>query len=246
MTNQPDRHPVSEVAAPASPCEAGRVLVRLCVAVLLGTGAAGCERETSRSSNPPATQPGGADSTAGDDSKVAGFGGRLSAAAVERTRHSVRYDSKYMKIPYPGGDVPAGTGVCTDVVIRSFRAVGIDLQKEVHEDMRGNFSRYPRIWGLKQPDTNIDHRRVPNLMTFFERRGVALPVTREKNDYLPGDVVAWKLGNGRTHIGLVVDRKTSAGRPMVVHNIGAGPKVQDCVFSWKIIGHYRYPHRSTS
>jgi uncharacterized protein YijF (DUF1287 family) len=212
-------------------------------------GAAGCEKDTSgtsRSSNPPATQPGKTDSTAGADSKVVGFGGRLSAAAVERTRHSVRYDSAYVKIPYPGGDVPAGTGVCTDVVIRSFRAVGIDLQKEVHEDMRDSFSRYPQTWGLNGPDSNIDHRRVPNLMTFFERRGAALPATRDESDYLPGDVVSWKLDNGRTHIGLVVNRKSLAGCPMIVHNIGAGPKTEDCLFAWKIIGHYRYPHRLTS
>ena len=136
------------------------------------------------------------------------------------------------------------TGVCTDVIIRSYRAVGIDLQKEVHEDMRANFGRYPQIWGLKGPDSNIDHRRVPNLMTFFERRGAALTVTRDGNDYLPGDVVAWELGNGRKHIGLVIDRTLRTGRRMAVHNIGAGPKAEDCVFAWKIIGHYRYPRRS--
>ncbi len=211
------------------------MLVRLCLVVSLGIALVGCEKESS-----------GTDRLSNPTTRETDFGGRLSAAAIERTRHRVRYDSKYVKIPYPGGDVPADTGVCTDVIIRSYRAVGIDLQKEVHEDMQGNFSEYPQIWELKRPDSNIDHRRVPNLMTFFERCGAALPVTRDKNDYFPGDVVAWKFGNGRTHIGLVVARKTSAGRPMIVHNIGTGPKNEDCLFDWKIIGHYRYSHRSTS
>ncbi len=226
----------------------GRILVGLCLVVLLGISAAGCEKDrtgTSRSSNPPPAQSSRASSTASSDPRSASFGQRLATAASERTQHKVRYDPKYVKIPYPGGDVAADTGVCTDVIVRSYRAVGIDLQKEVHEDMRANFSRYPQIWGLKGPDSNIDHRRVPNLMTFFERRGAALPVTRDENDYLPGDVVAWKLDNGRNHIGLVIDRMLPTGRHMAVHNIGAGPKAEDCVFAWKIIGHYRYPRRST-
>ncbi|HEX8560035.1 MAG TPA: DUF1287 domain-containing protein [Pyrinomonadaceae bacterium] len=170
------------------------------------------------------------------------FHDRLAEAAVERTGHQVRYDPTYFRIPYPGGDVPAEVGVCTDEVIRSYRAVGVDLQREVHEDMAANFSAYPRKWGLKKTDTNIDHRRVPNLMVFFERRGAALPVTQAARDYRPGDVVTWDLGNGLTHIGVVVNvaSEADAARMQIVHNIGAGPKMEDVLFNWKITGHYRY------
>jgi uncharacterized protein YijF (DUF1287 family) len=166
---------------------------------------------------------------------------RFSAAALERTQHVVRYDPAYVRLPYPGGDVPADTGVCTDEVIRAYRAVGIDLQKEVHEDMATNFSAYPRKWGRREPDPNIDHRRVPNLMVFFSRKGESLPITDRADDYAPGDLVTWDLGGGLTHIGMVVDRKTLlTGRYMIVHNIGAGPKMEDVLFDWKITGHYRY------
>jgi hypothetical protein len=166
---------------------------------------------------------------------------RFSAAALERTQHVVRYDPAYVRLPYPGGDVPADTGVCTDEVIRAYRAVGIDLQKEVHEDMATNFSAYPRKWGRREPDPNIDHRRVPNLMVFFGRKGESLPITDRADDYDPGDLVTWDLGGGLTHIGMVVDRKTLLTRRyMIVHNIGAGPKMEDVLFDWKITGHYRY------
>lgn len=165
--------------------------------------------------------------------------GRLVAAAVERTHHSVRYVSDYVHISYPGGDVPADTGVCTDEIIRSYRAVGIDLQKEVHEDMVRHFDAYPHKWQLR-PDSNIDHRRVPNLMAFFSRKGIKLPITRNPADYSPGDIVAWDLGSGITHIGIVVNRKGSGSRYMVVHNIGRGPQMEDVLFDWQIIGHYRY------
>jgi len=168
---------------------------------------------------------------------------KLSAAAIERTHHAVRYDPQYVRIPYPGGDVPAGTGVCSDEVIRAYRALGIDLQKEVHEDIVANFSAYPnqRRWLLAHPDSNIDHRRVPNLMVFFSRKGSSLPTTTRAEDYQPGELVTWDLGGGVPHIGIVVDRKSAAsGRYMVVHNIGAGPKMEDVLFSWKITGHYRY------
>ncbi len=167
---------------------------------------------------------------------------RLSDAAVERTNHQVRYDPTYFRIPYPGGDVPAEVGVCTDEVIRSYRALGVDLQRLVHEDMESNFALYPRKWGLKKPDTNIDHRRVPNLMVFFERQGAAQPVTDDARDYKPGDVVTWDLGNGLTHIGVVVAVPSASdeGRLQIVHNIGAGPKMEDVLFAWKITGHYRY------
>jgi uncharacterized protein len=168
---------------------------------------------------------------------------RLSAAAIERTHHSVRYVSDYVRIPYAGGDVPADTDVCTDEVIRSYRALGIDLQKEVHEDMVGNFSAYPnkRRWLLAAPDANIDHRRVPGLRIFFERKGEALPASTRAAHYLPGDVVTWDLGGGVDHIGIVVDQRShSDGRYMLVHNIGQGPKMEDVLFNWKITGHYRY------
>lgn len=168
---------------------------------------------------------------------------KFSAAALERTQHVVRYDSSYVRISYPGGDVPAGTGVCTDEVIRAYRSVGIDLQKEVHEDMVANFSAYPSKWRWRRqsPDSNIDHRRVPNLMVFFSRKGEVLPITDRAGDYSPGDLITWELGGGATHIGMVVDRKTLLTRRyMIVHNIGEGPKMEDVLFSWKITGHYRY------
>jgi uncharacterized protein YijF (DUF1287 family) len=170
------------------------------------------------------------------------FKHRLIAAAIERTHHSVRYVSDYVRIPYPGGDVPADTGVCTDEIIRSYRAVGVDLQKEVHEDMVRNFDAYPnkRRWMLAHPDSNIDHRRVPNLMVFFRRKGETLPVTNRAEDYSPGDLVTWDLGGGVPHIGIVVDQKSQSSRYMVVHNIGQGPKMEDVLFNWKITGHYRY------
>jgi len=171
------------------------------------------------------------------------FLGRLVVAAIERTHHSVRYVSAYVRIPYPGGDVPADTGVCTDEIIRSYRAVGVDLQKEVHEDMLQNFSLYPnqRRWLLAHPDSNIDHRRVPNLMVFFGRKAETLLSSNRAEDYSPGDLVTWDLGGGVPHIGIVVDQKSrGSGRFMIVHNIGAGPKMEDVLFSWKITGHYRY------
>jgi uncharacterized protein YijF (DUF1287 family) len=167
----------------------------------------------------------------------------LVAAVIERTHHTVRYDPAYVRIPYPGGDVPADTGVCTDEIIRSYRAVGIDLQKEVHKDMVQNFSAYPRSWRwlLARPDPNIDHRRVPNLMVFFQRKGQTLPKSSRIEDYSPGDLVTWDLGGGVPHIGIVVNQKSpQTGRYMVVHNIGQGPKIEDVLFNWKITGHYRY------
>ena len=173
----------------------------------------------------------------------AGFTRQLVAAAIERTHHSVRYVSEYVRIPYPGGDVPPDTGVCTDEIIRSYRAVGVDLQKEVHEDMLKNFSAYPnkRRWLLAHPDSNIDHRRVPNLQVFFERKGESLAISRRAEDYAPGDLVTWDLGRGVPHIGIVVDRKSAwTGRYLIVHNIGEGPKMEDVLFDWKITGHYRY------
>jgi uncharacterized protein YijF (DUF1287 family) len=165
---------------------------------------------------------------------------KLSAAAVERTHDTVRYDPSYVAIPSRGGDVRPDTGVCTDEVVRAYRGVGVDLQKELHEDMVKNFPAYPQIWGLKHAESSIDHRRVPNLRTFFSRKGEKLPVTNSAEDYSPGDLVTWDLGHGINHIGIVVDQKASSGRYMVVHNIGEGPKMEDVLFSWKTTGHYRY------
>jgi len=168
---------------------------------------------------------------------------KLVNAAIERTHHTVRYDPAYVRIPYPNGDVPFGTGVCTDEVIRAYRALGIDLQKEVHEDMLRNFSAYPnqRRWLLAHTDTNIDHRRVPNLMAFFTRKGEQLPASERSEDYSPGDLVTWDLGGNVPHIGIVVDRKSArTGRYLIVHNIGRGPQMEDVLFNWRITGHYRY------
>jgi hypothetical protein len=166
---------------------------------------------------------------------------RLVAAAVERTSHEVEYDASYFKLDYPGGDVPAEKGVCTDEVIRSYRTLGIDLQKEVHEDMAANFSLYPTKFGLTSTDTNIDHRRVPNLRVFFARKGKSLPITEAAADYRPGDIVTWDLNASQTHIGIVVDMQSATpGRYMIMHNIGQGPRIEDVLFAWKITGHYRY------
>lgn len=166
---------------------------------------------------------------------------QLAAAAVELTNQKVYYDPTYFKIPYPNGDVPANKGVCTDVIIRSYRKLGIDLQKEVHEDMVKNFSLYPKDWGLKSTDKNIDHRRVPNLMTFFKRHGTTKKKSTNPADYTPGDIVAWNLGGGINHIGILIDQKSvDDKRYLVVHNIGNGQEISDCLFQFKIIGHYTY------
>lgn len=168
-------------------------------------------------------------------------GDRLAEAAVERTEHRVVYDGAYRAIPYPGGDVPDDVGVCTDVVIRAYRVLGVDLQVEVHEEMSADFAAFPRLWGHTRPDTNIDHRRVPNLRRFFERRGASLPVTREGGDYRPGDLVTWIVGESLPHIGIVTGLWSDDGRrPLVVHNIGAGPRLEDRLFAHPITGHYRY------
>ena len=170
------------------------------------------------------------------------FEARLVAAAIDRTHHAVTYDGAYRSIPYPNGDVPPQIGVCTDVVVRSYRALGIDLQKQVHEDMKENFAAYPsqRIWGLTRPDTNIDHRRVPNLQTFFARHGEQLKISQNPEDYFPGDLVTWMLPGNLPHIGIVSDKKSPLGNPMIVHNIGSGPELDDMLFDFKITGHYRY------
>jgi uncharacterized protein YijF (DUF1287 family) len=161
-------------------------------------------------------------------------------SAIEQTAQTVEYDASYAKLEYPNGDVPLERGVCADVIVRAFRKAGVDLQKEVHEDMARNFSAYPAKWGARKPDSNIDHRRVPNLMTLFERRARSVPITRDPSDYKPGDVVAWELDNHLFHIGLVSDAVAPGSQNyLIVHNIGAGARIEDVLMSWKIIGHYR-------
>ena len=161
-------------------------------------------------------------------------------SAIEQTQQTVQYDPSYTKLKYPNGDVPIERGVCADVIVRAFRSAGIDLQKEVHEDMSLHFTAYPAKWGARKPDSNIDHRRVPNLMTLFDRKAKSVPITRNSSDYVPGDVVAWELDNKLLHIGLVSD-VIANGTPnyLMVHNIGSGARIEDVLMAWKIIGHYR-------
>lgn len=161
-------------------------------------------------------------------------------SALEQTQYTFEYDPSYAKLDYPNGDVPRERGVCADVIVRAFRSAGIDLQKEVHEDMSRHFSAYPNKWGARNPDSNIDHRRVPNLMTLLERRARSVPISKKPSDYFPGDVVAWELDNHLLHIGLVTDAVAAGTQNyLVVHNIGAGAKIEDVLMNWKIIGHYR-------
>ena len=169
------------------------------------------------------------------------FSQQLVNAAQERTKHRVKYDGVYRAISYPMGDVPLSQGVCTDLVVRAYRALGVDLQQLVHEDMRADFSKYPKIWGLIAPDTNIDHRRVPNLQTFFIRNGKELKISQDESDYMMGDLVTWMLPGNLPHIGIVSDlfvQKSS--RPKIIHNIGHGPVEDDILFKYEITGHYRY------
>lgn len=169
------------------------------------------------------------------------FEEKLSNAAISIIDKNVIYTPDYVSLKYPNGDVPAKTGVCSDVVIRAYRKLGIDLQKEVHEDMKANFSQYPTKWGLKKTDTNIDHRRVPNLEVFFERKGKKLDVSNNPNDYKTGEIVTWMINGKLPHIGIVTHKKSSDGkRPLLVHNVGGGQVLEDCLFSYDIVGHYKY------
>ncbi|MEW5249256.1 DUF1287 domain-containing protein [Microbulbifer sp. 2201CG32-9] len=173
----------------------------------------------------------------------ASFEDKLVEAALFRTTQQIVYDGSYHSIPYPNGDVPSHIGVCTDVVIRSYRAVGVDLQKLVHEDISAHFNDYPskRIWGLNKPDRNIDHRRVPNLQSFFSRQGITLKISQLPTDYTPGDIVTWMLPGNLPHIGIITDRISKhSGNPLVAHNIGAGPVLDDMLFTYEITGHFRY------
>lgn len=173
------------------------------------------------------------------------FYSKLVVKAIEQTKQKVRYEPAYVRIKYPNGDVPSETGVCTDLVIRSYRGLGIDLQKEVHEDMVKRFKEYPKQWGLKKPDTNIDHRRVPNLMAYFDHMGSKVKITSNADDYKPGDIVTWNLQNknsvsGITHIGIVTNIAGEGKQHLIAHNIGGGNVLEDMLFSYTIIGHYRY------
>lgn len=169
------------------------------------------------------------------------FYNMLADSAITLTYDQVIYDPGYYSIEYPNGDVPKDKGVCTDVIIRVYRKMGIDLQKEVHEDMKANFHVYPKNWGLTSTDRNIDPRRVPNLMIFFERKGEVKPLSKNPSDYSPGDIVCWDLGGGLTHIGIVANQKSAdKNRHLIVHNIGAGQVIEDMLFNFTIIGHYKY------
>lgn len=168
------------------------------------------------------------------------FGERLSNVAIKIIDPSIVYTPDYVRLDYPNGDVPAKTGVCTDVVIRAFRRLDIDLQKEVHEDMKANFSKYPKIWGLAKADTNIDHRRGPNLEVFFERKGKKLHLSANKQDYLPGDIVTWNINGKMPHIGIVTHIQSASGKPLIVHNAGWGQVLEDCLFLYPMVAHFRY------
>ncbi|MBH0060658.1 MULTISPECIES: DUF1287 domain-containing protein [unclassified Pseudoalteromonas] len=180
------------------------------------------------------------------DAQAVTFEEGIVSALLERTKHNITYDGAYHSIAYPGGDVPKNIGVCTDVIIRSYRKLGIDLQKLVHEDMQKNFVLYPskRIWGLAKPDRNIDHRRVPNLQAYFERHANVLSKSSKVSDYKTGDIVTWMLSGNLPHIGMVINELSQdTGNPLIVHNIGRGPQKSDMLFDYKITGHYRFvPH----
>lgn len=174
---------------------------------------------------------------------AADFNQDIVAAAIERTKQDITYNGAYFSIDYPNGDVPDNLGVCTDVLIRVYRKLGTDLQVLVHQDMKANFSVYPskRIWGLHTTDRNIDHRRVPNLQTFFTRHGRTLSISNNKQDYTAGDIVTWTLTGNLPHIGIITDKVSpKTGNPLVVHNIGSGPVLEDMLFNYIITGHYRY------
>lgn len=185
----------------------------------------------------PVARPAAAPSSSATPKRIA----RLIAAARAQVGTTVHYDPAYTRLSYPGGDVPPDRGVCSDVVIRALRTVGVDLQVRVHEDMRDHFRDYPALWGLKAPDPNIDHRRVPNLETYLRRQGLAVPATSRAADYLPGDLVTWRLPGNLPHIGLVSDRRSKDGaRPLILHNIGAGTREEDVLFAWPPTGHFRF------
>ncbi len=174
-------------------------------------------------------------------SKSSSLSHQLAAAALEQSRHPLAFDPGYYKIAYPGGDIDPTKGMASDLIIRAYRSVGVDLQQHVHEDMKDNFRVYPQLWDARAADTNIDHRRVPNLHRFFERNGLELGTSKDGTDYETGDVVIWRLANGEAHIGIVVpgpgEHQT---KKWVVHNIGNGPVWENSLFEYQVVGHYRY------
>jgi len=171
------------------------------------------------------------------------FEEKLSEAAISIIDPSIDYDPAYFSIKYPNGDIPENKGVCTDVIIRCYRKLNIDLQKEVHEDMAANFSEYPNLkkWGMTKTDTNIDHRRVPNLEVFFGRKGTKLSVSKDPKDYKTGEIVTWMINDKLPHIGIITNKKSEDGkRNLIVHNVGDGQVLEDCLFEYKIVGHYSF------
>lgn len=171
------------------------------------------------------------------------FEEKLALSAISIIDPTIEYDPSYFAIKYPNGDIPKGKGVCTDVIIRAYRKLNIDLQKEVHEDMKANFLQYPNLkkWGMTKTDTNIDHRRVPNLETFFERKGIKLIVSENADDYKTGEIVTWMIDGKLPHIGIITHKKSQDGkRNLIVHNVGGGQVLEDCLFSYKIVGHFKY------
>ena len=223
---------------PTQPGAAGRLVGMLCWTCLL----AGCDQSDKATDEPPSgdvaeaavlSKPNVAQET------VPAWPPIVSAARAQVGKTTI-YDPSYVRLDYPGGDVPVEKGVCTDVVVRALRdALDMDLQKLVHEDMKAAFSEYPKIWGLRKPDPNIDHRRVPNLQRYFQRKGYALPVTKEKRDYVPGDLVTCTVPPNRPHIMIVSDRKSTEGVPLVIHNMGGGTKEEARLFEFPLTGHYR-------
>ncbi|MFC4291710.1 DUF1287 domain-containing protein [Sphingorhabdus arenilitoris] len=195
------------------------------MAVLLAT-IPGCSAQSQPANPAPRLQSGAA---------------KLISAARAQIGVTLTYDPAYTGLSFPGGDVPREKGVCTDVVIRAYRdALGVDLQKLVHEDMKSNFGLYPKIWGLKRTDRNIDHRRVPNLRVFLERQGAKLPISQSPDDWKPGDMFTSMIGGRLPHIGIVSDRRANNGNPLVIHNIGRGTQEEDILFDHQLNGHFRW------
>jgi len=215
-------------------CVAGaRVFLLICV-----VAASGCQQQTQVASRGPAVPPNPTVKPLPDNASPQVK--QMLDGAIAQAGVTTGYDPSYVALDYPGGDVPEKTGVCSDVVVRAFRKAGIDLQKEIHEDMKAARSEYPKKWGAINPDSNIDHRRVLNLMTYFARQGKSLPISNSATDYQPGDIVAWELTSGIDHIGIVTNMLAhSEDRYLIVHNIGAGTRIEDVLFAWTIKGHYR-------
>ena len=207
--------------------------------LLIGVLVSGCQRHTEFVSRGPAVPPNPVVKPLPDNASPQLK--QMLDGAIAQAGVTTGYDPAYVALDYPGGDVPETTGVCSDVLVRAFRKAGIDLQKEVHEDMKAARSEYSKKWGANKPDRNIDHRRVLNLMTYFTREGKSLPITSSATDYQPGDIVAWELTNGIDHIGIMTNMLSDSNdRYLIVHNIGAGTRIEDVLFAWTIKGHYRF------